>query len=368
MQKTNYTGLDEAGRLCSTNCGIMVDISPIRLTAQVESKRAPMKLRCRQLFHLGVSVAVLALLVAFADHEVWSQTARTIKIVVPYPPGAASDIMARMLGDHISQVQKVAVVIENRPGAGGTVGTEAAARAAPDGNTLLMVLNPFLIEPHVRKVSYDPFNNFEPVCFLVKTPSVLVVQSASPYRSLADLLDAARAKPGTLTLASSGPATATFLAFEKLKRAAKVDITFVPYAGIPPAINALLGNHVTSVFGVYTPSLELIKNGTLRALAVGSQKRAEALPEVPTIVEAGYKDIEADLWTWLLVPAKTPQETVSQLASWFKEALQVPEIKAKLIAQGLYPEGMCGSEFSAFARKEFEDYGRAIRESNIKIE
>ena len=151
-----------------------------------------------------------------------------------------------------------------------------------------------------------------------------------------------------------------------LKRAAKIDMLFIPYPGIPPAVNALLGGHVTSMFGAYPPAAEQIKAGKLRALAAGSRERIESLPDVPTIAEAGYKDIEADLWTWLLAPAKTPREMVSQLAGWFTAALQVPEVKAKLVAQGLYPVPICGAEFTAYVRKQFQDYGRIIREANIK--
>lgn len=206
------------------------------------------------------------------------------------------------------------------------------------------------------------------MCYLAKTPSVLVVNATSPYKTLADLLSAARAKPGELTLASSGPATASFIAFERLKRAAKVDMVFVPFAGVPPAINALLGEHVTSVFGVYTPAVELIRSGKLRPLAAGSPQRIEALPEVPTIAEAGYPGIEADLWSWLMVPAKTPKEAIAQLASWFKEALETPGIRSKLVAQGIYPVAICGAEFAALVRKQYEDYGAFIREHNIKVE
>jgi tripartite-type tricarboxylate transporter receptor subunit TctC len=178
----------------------------------------------------------------------------------------------------------------------------------------------------------------------------------------------ARAKPGELTLASVGPATVWQIAIEWLKRAAKVDMPFIPYPGGAPALNALLGEHVTSVFITYSTMAEQLKAGKLRALATWSRTRIESLPEVPTIAESGYKDYEMDEWNGVLAPAKTPKETVSQLAGWFKAALQAPETKRKLVAQGLFPVGMCGADFGALLRKQYDDFGRVIRETNMTAE
>jgi tripartite-type tricarboxylate transporter receptor subunit TctC len=262
-------------------------------------------------------------------------------------------------------VQGLTMVIENRPGAGSIIGTEAVSHAAPDGNTLLMGTSTLVINPHLRKVNYDPVTSFEPICYLVNAPTVIVVNSASPYRTLADLLDAARAKPGDLTMAGAGP---FYLAVEMLKHAANLNMTLVPYPGGAPAVTALLGEHVTSVFTDYPTSAEQLKAGKLRALATGSRTRSEALPDVPTVAESGYQDFDVEHWFGLFAPAKTPKETVSQLVGWFTAALQVPEVKAKLVVQGLYPVGICGADFGAFFRKQYDDYGRAIREANIKAE
>jgi tripartite-type tricarboxylate transporter receptor subunit TctC len=198
----------------------------------------------------------------------------------------------------------------------------------------LINANNILIDPQMRKTNYHPLTSFEPICNLVNVPMVFVVNSASPYRTLADLLDAARAKPGDLTLASVGPGTPQHVGFEMLKRAANVTLTYVPYPGSAPAVNALLGEHVTSLHTGYTAVVEQLKAGKLRALATSSRTRIEALPEVPTVAESGYKDYEADQWYGVLAPAKTPRETVSQLTGWFVSALQVPEVKAKLVLQG----------------------------------
>ena len=313
-----------------------------------------------------ISIAVIA--VALSAQAAWPQTTRTIRIVVPLPPGGAGDILARQLGDQLGRVQGPAVVIENRPGAGSVIGTEAVARAMPDGNTVLMNAPYLLIGPQVRKVNYDPLTSFEPICYLVSSPGVIVVNSASPYRTLKDLLAAARTRPGELTLASVGPATAQHIGFEKLKRAAGVNVTYVPYAGGAPAINALLGGHVTAVFAEYAPLAEHLKAGTLRALATSSRTRIEPLPGLPTVAESGYRDYEVDLWWGLFAPAKTPKETVAQLAGWFKAAMQIPEVKAKLVAQGFAPVGLCGAEFGALLRRQYDDYAQVIRDANIKGE
>jgi tripartite-type tricarboxylate transporter receptor subunit TctC len=318
----------------------------------------------RRLF--GRMVVVLVIIAAFVIGERASaQSARTINIVVPLPPGGAGDMLARLLGEQIRHAQNVAVVVENRPGAGSVIGTEAVARAAPDGNTLLFNAPYLLIAPQVKKVNYHPLTSFEPVCHLVSSPGIIVVNATSPYRILADFLNAARATPGSLTMASVGPATAQHIGLEMLKRAANVDVTYVPYAGGAPAINALLGGHVSAVFAEYAPLAEHLKAGTLRALVTSARTRIAPLPDLPTVAESGYQDYEVDLWWGVFAPAKTPKEITAQLGSWFTAAMQAPEIKAKLAAQGFAPTVMCGAEFGTLLRKQYETYGRIIREATI---
>ena len=287
-------------------------------------------------------------------------------MVVAVQPGGSSDFLARVLGEEIGRARRLTVVIENRPGAGQIIATEAVSRAAPDGNTLLITSPTSIINPRLRKVNYDPVTSFEPICHLVNAPTVIAVNSATPYRTLADLLDAARAKPGNLTFA--GTVGVFYIAIEMLKRAANLNMTFVPYPGGAPSVTALLGEHVTSVFTDYPTLAEQLKAGKLRALATGSRTRSEALPDVPTVAEFGYKDYDVEQWLGVSAPAKTPKEIVSQLVGWFTAALQVPQVKAKLVIQGLYPVGICGADFGAFYRKQYDDYGRAIREANIKAE
>jgi tripartite-type tricarboxylate transporter receptor subunit TctC len=327
-----------------------------------------MKMPRRELFHLAVGAIALPGFLAATGRAARSQTARTIKIVVPFPAGGAADVLARLLADEIAGAHGLTTIIENRPGASSVIATELASRAPPDGNTVLMLANSFVINPHLRKLNYDPLTSFAPICYLARSPTLLAVNSASPYRRLADLLDDARARPGALTLASVGPATSFHIAIEALKRAAGVNLTYVPYPGDPPAVNALLGGHVTALFANYVTVVEHLKAGSLRGLATGSPQRIEQLPQVPTIAESGYQDYEVETWFGAVVPAKTPNKAVAALSGWYAEALQVPSIRAKLAAQGLFPVGVCGQEFAAFISKQYRDYGAAIRAANIKAE
>jgi len=326
-----------------------------------------MTLPRRTFLHLAAGAAALICGGGFG-HAAWAQTARTIRIIVPFPPGGAADFLARLLAEQVSRAHGVTVVIENRPGAGSVVGTDAAARAVPDGNTILIYSKESVINPHLRKVSYDPLTSFDPICRLVTSPTIYSVNSASPYRTFADLLDAARAQPGTLTLAASGPASPFQIGFEVLKRTADVNITFVPFPGAAPVVNALLGGHVTAMLTTYSSAAENLKAGRLRALAAAARARLEALPDVPTVQEFGYRDYEVDIWYGLVAPAKTPKDSISQLADWFTEAMQVPEVRTKLAAQGLDPAALWGADFAALLRRQYDEYGRIIREANIRAD
>jgi len=217
------------------------------------------------------AVAFVACVVAIlVGCDAWSQPTGTVKLIVPFPAGASSDILARLLSEQIAADQGATFVTENRPGAASLVGTEAVSRARPDGNTLLLSSNLLIVTPLLRRVNYDPLTSFEPICQLVNSPLFVVVNSSSRYRTLTDFLDAARAKPGDLTLAGTGPASPTQIALEMLKREAHVDLTFVPFPGQAPALTALLGDHVTSAIADYASLAEQLKAGKLRALATTS--------------------------------------------------------------------------------------------------
>lgn len=306
--------------------------------------------------------------IALPSEPAWSQGGKSIRIIVPYPPGGSADVLARILGNQISEANGQTVLVDNRPGAGASIGYELAARAAPDGNTLVIASNSLVINPLLKKTNYSALASFEAVCNLVSTPLIFVVNSASPYQTIGDLIAEARAKPGTLTLAALGPATTQHIAFEQFKLATKAEMIFVPYAGGVPAVNALLGQQVTSVLVTYSEASEQIKAGKLRALATASGNRITPLPDVPTVAESGYAGYESEVWLGLLAPAKTPEDNISQLAGWFVSSMKAPEVEAKLLALGLYPIGLCGKNFSEYIRRKNDAYDRIIREANIKVQ
>ena len=245
---------------------------------------------------------------------------RTIRVVITVPPGGSIDILFRLLADQIASTRGQTIIVESRPGAGGVIAAEAVARAAPDGNTLLSNNNGVIISSILRKVNYDPQTSFEPICYLVSTPQIVVVNSASPYRTLAELLDAARAKPGELSIASVGPNTTQHIGIERLKRLAQADLTYVPYPGGAATVNALLGAHVTAAVLNWSEVGEHVTAGKVRALATMALQRIEPLPDLPTVSESGYRDFETDVWFGLVAPAKTPKETIAQLIDWFRTA------------------------------------------------
>jgi len=310
------------------------------------------------------AVIALALMATVA----WPQSNRTIKIILPFAPGGPAYNAIRILGQQIASTGGPTIVAEPHPGAGTAIGTELVATATPDGNTLGIISNSFVLLPQTRKVNYDPLTDFAPICDLVDFPPLIVVNSESPYHTLSDLIAAARAQPGILTLASIGPATVSHLTVERLKLRAKADIIFVPYPGYSPGIEALLGSHVTAVLADYSSLVEHLKAGKLRALATTMPKRIDQLPDVPTVAESGYKDFVAEFFVGLVAPAKTPKQTLSQFADLFTAAMRPPDVKAKLATLGLFPSGICGSDFGAVLRKDHDEYGRIMREANIKME
>jgi tripartite-type tricarboxylate transporter receptor subunit TctC len=328
-----------------------------------------MKLRRRQFLNLAAGAAAHCLLfIGMPGHSAWSQTSQTYKIIVPYAPGGAGSVLARVLADHIERSQaSVTVVVENRPGAGTAIGTEAVARATPNGNTLLINNGSMILSSLLQKQSYDPVKSFEPICRLASTALFITVNSASSIRTLTDLLNAARATPGRIT-AASFPANTGQVSIEWLKHRANVDITFVPFAGSAPAVTALLGGHVTALVDNYATVAEHVQAGKLRVLATVSRERSEAQPDVPTVAETGFEGYGLDSWWSLFAPAKSPNATVVQLANWMTAALHSPEVKQKLDPMGFYPAVMCGPEFATYFQNQVDGYGRSLREANMKSE
>jgi tripartite-type tricarboxylate transporter receptor subunit TctC len=308
-----------------------------------------------------------AILFAVSGFAAWSQGGRTIRMILPFPPGGPADIMARLVAQQVGSAGGPTMVVENHPGAASEIGTELVSRAAPDGETLGIISPSFVVLPYFHKLSYDPLKDFTPICELATFPPLLVVNSRSPYHSLADLIDAAHARPGVLTLGTIEVGSVTELVFEMLKQATKADITFVPFTGYTPAIQALVGNQITAALADYSSLQGELQSGKLRALATTASKRVSSLPNVPTVAEAGYKDVESDFYVGVAAPAKTPATKISKLIRWFTAALQAPQIKTKFAALGFFSGGQCGADFAAIIHKDYEKYGEIVREAHLKM-
>jgi tripartite-type tricarboxylate transporter receptor subunit TctC len=315
------------------------------------------------------ALALMCLLFAVvADAPASAQSGKLLRIVVSFAAGGTADTIARLVGQEIGAATGQAVVIENRPGAGTAIATEFVFRSPPDGGTLLLTADPFVINPSVRaSIPYEPFA-FEPVCLLVTSPQVLVVNSDSPYKSIASLVMAAKARPGELNYAAVGPGTSQHIVGEMFERAAEINLIYVPFTGGAPAVMSILGGHVTAAFANYNEVMAHIAVGRLRPLAVASRARLAALRHVPTLKESGYKTIDATAWFGVLAPPKTSRETLGLLIAQFKAALAAPDVRSKLIAQGLQPVAACGADFGAYLREQYESYGRVVRDANIKVE
>lgn len=313
-------------------------------------------------------VLLFAALIGLSAADAWSQTGRTVRLILPFPPGGPADAMARVVAQQIGASGGPAMVVESHPGAGTEIGTEYVSRSAADGDTLLVISPSFVVLPHVRKLNYDPLTDFVPICELATFPPLIVVNNDSPYRTFADFIAAARARPGALTYGTIGPATASQVAFEMVEQAAKVDITFVPFTGYAPAIQALLAHQLTAAQADLTTLQGQLQTGKLRALATTAATRAPVLPHVPTVIEAGYKDVEAAFYGGVVVPAKTPPANIAQLTGWFSAAINAPGIKTKFAQLGFLPGGPCGAEFGAIIHKDYDNYGRTIRDAHLKMQ
>jgi tripartite-type tricarboxylate transporter receptor subunit TctC len=297
----------------------------------------------------------------------WSQGNRTIRLILPFPPGGPADIMARLVAQQIGSAGGPTMVVESHPGAASEIGTEYVFHSAPDGDTLGIISNSFVVLPYFRKLKYDPLKDFTPICELATFPPLLVVNSQSPYHSLADLIDDAHAHPGMPTLGTIEVGSATELVFEMLKRETKVDITFVPFTGYTPAIQAVIGNQITAALADYSSLQGELQSGRLRALATPAPNRVSALPDVPTVAEAGYNGVAAEFYIGVAAPARTPATRISKLIRWFTTALQAPQIKAKFATLGFFSGGQCGADFAAILHKDYEKYGKIVREAHLQM-
>jgi tripartite-type tricarboxylate transporter receptor subunit TctC len=292
---------------------------------------------------------------------------KPVHITVPFTPGSATDISARAMQQKLSEFWGQPVIIENRPGAGGTIGSGQVARAAPDGYTLLVQASGYAAAPAIyAKLPYDPAKDFADVTAVAGQATVLVVAPSSGFKTLGELLAAARAKPGTINFASAGSGSGTHLNGEKFKGMAGIDVVHIPYKGTPEALTDTIAGRVTYYFSPIAAALPHIRDGKLVALAVGTAKRTSLLPDAPTVAEAGVPNFNFNLWTGLFAPAGTPPQVVEKIASDIQRAWADPEVKARLAKIGLEPMPMTPAEFKAFVKAEMDDATRVLQAAGVK--
>jgi tripartite-type tricarboxylate transporter receptor subunit TctC len=294
---------------------------------------------------------------------------KTVRIVTPFAPGGGTDIFARLLAQRLSETTGQQFIVENRPGAGSTLGTEHVARAPADGYTLLMTSASFSYSPGLYpKLRYDSIKDFMRVSQVVRVPHVIVVIPSFPAKDLQGLVKIARARPGEVLYASAGAGSAMHLAGALFALVTKAQLTHVPYKGGGATTAAVMGGEATTAFNTLETVLSLIKSGRLRALAVSTRERAAALPDVPTAIEAGFKDYEAVGWFGLMAPAGTPPTVVEYISGEVAKAMATPSIRDRTLEQGATPVGNSPAEFERFVRAEVAKWTRIIRDAGIKLE
>ena len=328
-----------------------------------------MTMRVLESLARGLAAALVAATVA-GGAAAQTFPAKPVKVIVPFPPAGGTDIIARIVTDKLNQTLGWSMIVENKPGAGGNLGVELAAKSAADGYTLVLgqtsnlAINPTLY----RKLPYDPLKDLVPVVAVASAPLVLVVPANSPYKTLADVVAAAKAKPGEVNFASPGNGTVAHLTGELLQKTAGVKFQHIPYKGTNQAVNDVMGGQVQLYMSSVPSALSFIRSGKLRALVVTSAQRVNDLPNVPTITESGYKGFDATTWFGLLAPAGTPQPVVARLNAEVNRILQLAEVREKIDSEGAVAMGGSPEEFGALVKREIGRWAPIVKESGAKVD
>jgi tripartite-type tricarboxylate transporter receptor subunit TctC len=316
----------------------------------------------------AVAGLLLALFAALANaQDAWPS--RPIRFILPFPPGGGTDILGRLIAERLTARLGQPVVTENRGGAGGNVGAEAAARAAPDGYTIVLVAPSLAISPTLySKINYDPVKDFAPVSLVATVPNVMITQPSLPVQNLAEFIAYARGRPGALNFGSGGAGTSNHLAGELFNLVTGAKLVHIPYKGVNLAMQDMLAGNVHLVFIGIPAAAPHIKAGKLRALALVAPKRSSALPDVPTVAEAGLRDFEVTTWYGVLAPAGTPKNIVLRLNAELVKIMHSPELKEKLTATGTEPLTSTPEEFAAYIQREIAKWGEVIRKAGVKAD
>lgn len=318
----------------------------------------------------GAVILAFVLMVASRSAVAADYPARAVTLVVPYPPGGGVDAMARVVAAKLSDALRAQFIVDNRPGAGGTIGTRAVAQAAPDGYTLLLghtgtiSINPTLY----AHAGYDPRKDFAPVGLVASMPVALLAHPSFPAKSIADFIAMAKNNPGKFNLGTSAIGTGGYMCAELFKSEAGVDVAIIPYKGTAPVMNDLLGGHVPIAFGVLPPALGNLEAGKLRAIAVTSKKRFSLLPDVPTFDESGMLGFEAVLHYGLLAPAGTPKEVIDRLSEELRKIVDIPEVQTQIHKEGGDPLTSTAAEYAVDIDKEEKKWGGLVKKLGLKVE
>jgi tripartite-type tricarboxylate transporter receptor subunit TctC len=321
---------------------------------------------------LNISRRILIAALAAFSAGAWAQAYpnKAIRLVVPFPPGGGTDIIARELSTKLTTTLGWTFVVDNKPGAGGNLGVDAVAKSPADGYTLVLgqtsnlAINPTLY----GKLPYDPFKDLTPVSLVATAPLVLVVPAASPYKTVADVVTAAKAKPSEVNFASPGNGTVAHLTGELFQKAAGIKLQHVPYKGSNQALTDLMGGQVQLFMASVPTALPHIKSGKLRAIAVSSAKRVGDLPQVPTIGESGYKGFDATTWFGVLAPAGTPKDIVARLNGEINKALKAPDVQKRIDDEGGEAVGSTPEQFAQLMKDDFTRWGKVVKESGAKVD
>jgi tripartite-type tricarboxylate transporter receptor subunit TctC len=315
---------------------------------------------------LGVIVTLAASVSGITPSAFAAYPEKLVRIVVPFAPGGGTDLIARTLGTGMSQELGQSVIVENKPGAGTIIGTDAVAKSPPDGYTLLIATFAHAVNPGLQpKLPYATDKAFAPVVLVGRSPNVLVVKSDSPYKTVQDVIAAAKAKPGKLNFASQGNGTSAHLAGELFKNLTKVDLTHVPYKGAGPALTDLLGGQVDLMFGTAAAVTPFLQSGKLRALGVTTAERSPAFPNVPTIAESGVAGYAAESWYGLYAPAGTPPDVIAKLNAAAKKAVQSETFRKRAQEEGLIISAGAPAELDTYVRGEEARWKKIVKENNI---
>jgi len=310
--------------------------------------------------------AVLALAAGLAQSQQYPT--KPVRIIAPFAPGGGTDFIARLIAQKLTERLGHQVIVENKPGAGGNLGAEFAVKSAPDGYTLLLVAGSYTVNPSLYKLSFDPVNDITPIVQLSQGPFVVAVHPSVPANSLKELIELARRQPDKLSYASAGSGSITHLASELFLDMAKVKIVHIPYKGTGPALNDTIAGSTQLIFGSVSTTLQFIKSGRLRGLAVTTPRRISALPDLPTVAEAGVPGYEVVLWHGLVAPKGVPRPIVDRLNREANEVLKAKDMGDLLATDGVAPAGGTPEQFRAVIKADIERWRGVVKQANIKVD